>query len=884
MILIPENEDRIFKYGILPNNLKYTIICDKNADMSNVVMSVGTGTLYEPVEFMGLAHFLEHMLFMGSSKYQEEDYYFKKLKEFGGSSNAYTENYTTVYYFNILNDNLDIMIDIFSRFFIDPLFNINSVSREINAVNSEHLKNLNDDGWIMRQIIFNITKKDHIINRFGTGNHKTLGSNIKKLRDAMIDFYNKYYCANNMCLTIQSCKPIKEVEKIIKNCFGPIKQKLVKNVITPINKFNSYNNEYHLQTVQDYNTINYIWEVPNFLDFKDNKVINAIIYAINLNCKNNIENILVEMKLITSLNTTYIPVGLILLTIEILPEHKNLKNVIIKINDMVRCYFNNLKITGGNNWNKIYDNYIKITDLNYKNSNKEENIDLATNISSNMHYFDEKYLYNGHKIVIKKEYSKLLECLNYLTFNKANIIYGSKHKLFFKSNYKKDKYYEKYYCKLENRLEKSLISNNKINCDFNININDINIKPTIIKNLDKYNIPKKLAPCFWYGGVSKFNEPLVIGVVLINSKRFFNTVQSLIISIISIRVINYYLSLLYCNELAVGYNASFNCNYVLGLIGIKIYGYNDKYVDFFNKVMMNLANIEPSNSIIENTISVYIKDLENMDKDSPWNMSINVLSNMINKYIYDYKDELKNMKFITVDMIKKRINKIISLKELPITTIIYGNIKYQDLKTCYTYNMNLHCKHTKTPKQYMPKNLIIKHPNKDEKNCCISFIFPINIGYKYNPLLSAKLLILNNILENPAFDELRTKAQLGYLVKSKLTIDYISYIKLSVQSALDYKKVEETMNNFINITFKNILETMDKNTFDLIKQSIYDTVMEKENNLYDISLPYINEILIQEYIFDRKKIVAKKIKDISLNDIKNLYHSIIKEKIVIKII
>ena len=36
MIIIPENEDRKFKYGILPNKLKYTIIYDKDSDTSNV--------------------------------------------------------------------------------------------------------------------------------------------------------------------------------------------------------------------------------------------------------------------------------------------------------------------------------------------------------------------------------------------------------------------------------------------------------------------------------------------------------------------------------------------------------------------------------------------------------------------------------------------------------------------------------------------------------------------------------------------------------------------------------------------------------------------------------------------------------------------------------
>ena len=117
MILIPDNEKREFKYGILPNNLKYTIIYDKNADISNVVMSVHTGTLYEPLEYMGLAHFLEHMLFMGSEKYPDENYFSKKISEYGGYSNAYTSFFETVYYLNVLSDNLENIMEIFSRFF-----------------------------------------------------------------------------------------------------------------------------------------------------------------------------------------------------------------------------------------------------------------------------------------------------------------------------------------------------------------------------------------------------------------------------------------------------------------------------------------------------------------------------------------------------------------------------------------------------------------------------------------------------------------------------------------------------------------------------------------------------------------------------------------------
>ena len=885
MILIPENENRLFKYGILPNKLKYTIIYDKNADTSNVVMNVRIGSLYEPLEFMGLAHFLEHMLFMGSNKYTDEDYYFSKLKEYGGSANAYTADYQTVYYFNVISHNLDKIIDIFSRFFIDPLFNINSVSREINAVNSEHLKNYNNDTWILRQLILNLTEKNHIVNRFSTGSHETLGSDINKVRDAMIKLYNTYYCANNMCLVVQSNKPIKDVESIIKKCFSSVREKKTSHPIVPIKKFKSFNNEYVLQTVKDNDTIVYFWECHDFYYYKDDKVINIIINAIKLNCHNNLQNKLIEAKLINgNIEISYVEIGILILAVNI-----NNKKSIPLINDMIRSYFNNLKSNSSNiNWEAILDYNYKSYELNYHNRIKEDNMDLASNIANNMHYYDESNIYNGGKLIIKKDYNKIYKTLELLTFDKVNIIYGTKKKLCSNGKDKliKEKYYGKNYCSLSTSLIPKN-NNNYNNYNYNINIDKdiLNIKPMVIKNLDKYNKIHKVASRFWYGAVSKFNEPIVVGQVIIYNNSFFNNIISLLTSIIAISVINYYMQLVFCNEIDIGYSTSFSFNNKNGIITLNIIGFNDKYIDFFNKVIDNISKIEPSKAIIENDIALYKKELKNMDKNSPWDMSADIIYTMINKYVYDYKDELKEINNITIDMVKQRINKIINIKKLPVVTFIYGNINLysnKEFEKFYTYKLNLNLKIDKPPKQSLPKKLTLKHPNKDEKNSCISFVFPIMNNN--NELLTAKLFILSTIMERPAFDELRTKAQLGYLVSCKLKTDKISYIKLSVQSIIDNKKVEELMNTFINEHFMNLLKTLDIKTFNLIKKSIYDSMMEKKNNLLEMANSYNSEIVVQEYIFDRQARVAKKLKEITLNDIIKLYHSIIKNKIVINII
>jgi len=61
------------------------------------------------------------MLFMGSEKYPEEDSFDKFISDHSGSSNAFTEDLSTNYYFSINNENLREGIDRFAQFFLKPL-------------------------------------------------------------------------------------------------------------------------------------------------------------------------------------------------------------------------------------------------------------------------------------------------------------------------------------------------------------------------------------------------------------------------------------------------------------------------------------------------------------------------------------------------------------------------------------------------------------------------------------------------------------------------------------------------------------------------------------------------------------------------------------------
>ena len=104
--------------------------------------------------------YLEHMLFLGTRKYPKEDEYSQYLSSHGGTSNAYTGSEDTCFYFDVNSEYLAPALDRFAQFFISPLFTSSSTSRELNAVDSEHSKNINNDGFRLYQVRFSLHLKN----------------------------------------------------------------------------------------------------------------------------------------------------------------------------------------------------------------------------------------------------------------------------------------------------------------------------------------------------------------------------------------------------------------------------------------------------------------------------------------------------------------------------------------------------------------------------------------------------------------------------------------------------------------------------------------------------------------------------------------------------
>lgn len=218
-------DQREYRSLELHNGLKVLLIQDQEAEKAAASMNVAAGSLHDPDEWPGLAHFLEHMLFLGTATYPESDAYQNFIRQHGGSYNAFTAPRDTNYFFDIRPDHLDGALSRFSRFFVDPLFSDDYLEREINAVHSEWSATLQDDGRLRLAALRQALNPEHPASRFAAGNRDSLDIEDPALREAMLDFHANYYHPDRMTLVILGPQSLDELEALTEKHFLDLESK-----------------------------------------------------------------------------------------------------------------------------------------------------------------------------------------------------------------------------------------------------------------------------------------------------------------------------------------------------------------------------------------------------------------------------------------------------------------------------------------------------------------------------------------------------------------------------------------------------------------------------------------------------------------------------------
>lgn len=211
------------------NGLVAALISDPKTDKAAVALTVQVGSAADPDELQGLAHFLEHMLFLGSEKFPAENDYKKFLIEHSGAANASTSIDKTTYYLTVSPDHLEGALDRFSQFFIKPLLTPDMTEREVNAVNMECERNRKVDRRRLMRLERWLCKMGHPYRKFSTGNKKLLDTDPRSMgvnvRGELLNFHEHWYSANIMKVAVVGKESLDELEDKVGVFFSPIADK-----------------------------------------------------------------------------------------------------------------------------------------------------------------------------------------------------------------------------------------------------------------------------------------------------------------------------------------------------------------------------------------------------------------------------------------------------------------------------------------------------------------------------------------------------------------------------------------------------------------------------------------------------------------------------------
>ncbi len=213
------NDERRYRYLTLDNEMRVLLVSDPNADKAAASLVVFRGSYDDPAEYPGLAHFLEHMLFIATEKYPDVDGYQEFISKHGGSSNAYTAGNHTNFFFDVSPDQFQPAMDRFSQFFISPLFDAEYVGREKNAVQSEYQLQLKADEWRGAAVMGEAMNPAHPESKFNIGSLETLGDGV---RQALLDFFHDNYSADQMVLVAISNESLEDMQSWVTPMFSQV--------------------------------------------------------------------------------------------------------------------------------------------------------------------------------------------------------------------------------------------------------------------------------------------------------------------------------------------------------------------------------------------------------------------------------------------------------------------------------------------------------------------------------------------------------------------------------------------------------------------------------------------------------------------------------------
>ncbi|KAA1068439.1 Insulinase (Peptidase M16) [Puccinia graminis f. sp. tritici] len=892
-IIKSASDNRSYRIIKLQNHLQAILIHDPKTDKAAAAMDVNVGHLSDPQDLQGLAHFCEHLLFLGNQKYPSENEYSEYLSKNSGHSNAYTGMDNTVYYFDVHPSALDGALDRFSQFFISPTFTESCTEREIRAVDSENSKNLQNDAWRIFQLDKATSSPNHSFWRFGTGNLKTLVERPKALgldiRQELLKFYSKHYSSNVMSLAVLAKEPLEDLTKLVVQKFSLVPSRSIipdrfdGSPYTP----KELSKLIITRMVKDTNYLEITFPMPDQAPYYDTQPLGFISHHIGHEGPGSVMSYLKKMGWVNTLSAGasggVTGFDLFKITLDLTANGlENYKQVV----QIIFAYLDLLKSTPPQEWAFKEQALLSETRFRFKSPSPPSSYvtSLATwlrrpcpkeKVISSVYLTDrfDAELIQKHLELVRPENCRILlgtqTALPGVTYDSKEQWYGTEYTIqplpegFLKPSLPVDA--------LSLPPPNSFISTN-----FHVDKPDQPVliptrRPTCLRDDQFGRVWHKKDDRWWLPRASVI---LMLRNPITNSSCI-NSLKTYFISRLLKDALN---EELYEAEIAgLGYEVGSIWD---GLV-FNVDGYNEKLGHLMETILRGLKEMKVDRQRFEILKKESERAWKNFILESPYSHAAYWMGSIVSEVHYSYEEKLDLLAELTPEEIEAFIPEVLGRGF--VESLVHGNMTAEEALSISTLPQEIFGLGSVSAGELKPvrpklipqgSNIVYQRPLADPSNVNSAVDYMIAVGDMADDQTRVKLMLLAQMVQESCFNQLRTKEQLGYIVRSYTAMaPGQAGLKILIQSERDPVFVESRIEHFLDWFLNHKLLKMTPNEFEEMKTSLVNKIVEDFKNMSDETSHYWMHIKAGYYAFEQRFLDGALIKKISKESMVEFYRA-----------
>ena len=189
-------------HQVLHDGCELTVVSAAHTQQCAVALSFAAGSHHEPAQYLGMAHFLEHLVFRGSNNYALDDGLMAFIQRNGGHVNAQTQAQQTLFHFQVGSALFIQALERLVDMLVAPRLTAEMLSTEREVIHEEFALYCRAPQILMDAAIAPCLLGEHPLQRFYAGNRHTLAIEDKDFAATLADFHQRAYLRSRLKIVV----------------------------------------------------------------------------------------------------------------------------------------------------------------------------------------------------------------------------------------------------------------------------------------------------------------------------------------------------------------------------------------------------------------------------------------------------------------------------------------------------------------------------------------------------------------------------------------------------------------------------------------------------------------------------------------------------------